>query len=324
MKISKLKIMLWVVLAGLAQGAAAAYPERPIRIIVPFAPGGNVDLTARAVTPGMAELLGRNIVVDNRGGAGGVVGAEIVAAAAPDGYTLLVGSTGLLTIAPVVNSKLRYNPVRDFAAISLISNVPLVMLVNPSYPAKTVKEFIANAKLRGTELTMASSGNFSTGQLAGALFQTVTGVRMIHVPYKGGSLAVLDLIGGRVDVMFDQFSSALGHVRGGKVRALAVTAAARSPQLPEVPTMREAGVKGVEAGTFTAILAPAGTPRDIVARLNEAVNKTLRTRFVSDSFAGYGAETIGATPAASKAFIQDEIAKWKKVMNAAGIKAEPQ
>jgi tripartite-type tricarboxylate transporter receptor subunit TctC len=316
--------VLLILLAAVSQGAGAEYPERPIRVIVPFAPGGNVDLTARTITPALAELLGRNVVVDNRGGAGGALGAEIVAGASPDGYTLLVGSTGLLSIAPVINSKLRYDPVKDFAPIALISNVALVMLVNPSSPAKSAKEFAALARSRAGQMTMASSGNFSTGQLAGALFQNVTGTRLIHVPYKGASLAVADLVGGHVDVMFDQVSSAIGHIRGGKVRALALTAAARSADLPEVPTMREAGIPGVEAGTYTAMVAPAGTPRAIVTKLNAAVGQALAARPARDSFARQGAEIMGGTPEAAAGYIRSEIAKWSKVIRETGIKTDQQ
>jgi tripartite-type tricarboxylate transporter receptor subunit TctC len=317
-------MVLLMALAAVSAPGLAQYPERPIRVIVPFAPGGNVDLTARTITPALAELLGRNVVVDNRGGAGGALGAEIVAGASPDGYTLLVGSTGLLSIAPVINSRLRYDPVKDFAPIALISNVALVMLVNPSSPAKSAKEFAALAKSRAGQMTMASSGNFSTGQLAGALFQNVTGTRLIHVPYKGASLAVADLVGGHVDVMFDQVSSAIGHIRGGKVRALALTAAARSADLPEVPTMREAGIPGVEAGTYTAMVAPAGTPRAIVARLNAAVSQALAAKPARDSFARQGAEIMGGTPEAAAGYIRSEIAKWSKVIRETGIKTDQQ
>lgn len=315
------RTLLAVMLAGVWQSATAAWPERPIRLIVPFAPGGNVDLTARLITPGMGELLGRNFIIDNRAGAGGAVGSEIAATAPADGYTLLFSSTGSLTIAPVVSSKLRYDPVRDFAAISLVSNVPVIMLVPLTSPGKTVREFVTYAKGRG-ELTMGSSGNFSTGRLAGELFQGITGTRFTHVPYKGGGPAMLDLIGGRIDVMFDQISSATGHIKAGKVRALAVNAVNRSPEVPEVPTMKEAGVAGVEAGTFTAMLAPAKTPKAIVTRLNEDLNKILKTPAVQQNFVRYSAEAIGATPAASAAFIRDEIEKWRKVVKAANIKEE--
>lgn len=314
-------VLVAAVLAACWQGAAAEYPDRPLRVIVPFAPGGNVDLTARAIVPGMSELLGRNIIVDNRGGAGGAVGSEIVATSPADGYTLLFSSTGSLTIAPVVSTNLRYDPVKDFEAINLVSNVPVVMLVPVSSQAKTVKDFIAFAKSRG-ELTMGSSGKFSTGRLTGELFQSVTGTRFTHIPYKGASLAMLDLMGGRIDVMFDQISSALGHVRGGKVRVLGVNATSRSPELPDVPTMKEAGVSGVEAGTFTAMLAPAKTPKAIITRLNGDMNKVMKTPSVQQNFAKYSAEVIGTTPAASQAFIKAEIEKWRKVVRAANIKDE--
>jgi tripartite-type tricarboxylate transporter receptor subunit TctC len=300
--------------------AHAQYPDRPIRVIIPFAPGGNVDVTARTVAPVMSDLLGRNLVIDNRTGAGGSVGAEIVATAIPDGYTLLVGSTGLLSIAPITTNKLRYDPVRSFEPVALLTKVPLVMLVGPKVPAKSVKEFIAIAKGSKDEMLMSSSGNFSTGQLAGALFQNVTGVRLLHVPYKGGSLAMADLIGGHVDVMFDQINAATTHIRNGRVRALALTSASRSPDLPDVPTMAEAGVPGVEAETFNAMLAPAGTPKPVVARLNQAVNEALAMKSVHEAYAKQGAMVLGGTAEAAGTYIRNEIAKWESVVKAAGIR----
>jgi tripartite-type tricarboxylate transporter receptor subunit TctC len=300
--------------------AHAQYPDRPIRVIIPFAPGGNVDVTARTVAPVMSDLLGRNFVIDNRTGAGGSVGAEIVATAVPDGYTLLVGSTGLLSIAPITTNKLRYDPVRSFEPVALLTKVPLVMLVGPKVPATSVKEFIAIAKASKGEMLMSSSGNFSTGQLAGALFQNVTGVRLLHVPYKGGSLAMADLIGGHVDVMFDQINAATTHIRNGRVRALALTSASRSPDLPEVPTMAEAGVPGVEAETFNAMLAPAGTPKPVVAKLNQAVNEALAMKSVNEAYAKQGAMVLGGTAQAAGTYIRNEIAKWESVVKAAGIR----
>ena len=314
--------LLCVMLGAISTAALAQYPERPVRVIVPFAPGGNVDVTARTIAPALSEILGRQLVVDNRSGAGGAVGAELVATANPDGYTLLVGSTGLLTIAPVIFDKLRYNPMKDFAPVSLISKVALVMVVNPKLPVKTAKEFVVLAKSRGGDLTMGSSGNFSTGQLAGALFQNVTGTQFVHVPYKGGSLALAALIGAQVEVIFDQINSATGHIRGGRVRALAVTSATRSPELPDVPTMSEAGVPGVEAETFNALLAPAGTSRAIVMKLNDAVAKALATKAIRDSYAKQGAEVMGSTPEAAGAYIRSEIGKWRTVVTAAGLKTE--
>jgi len=305
-----------------AAPAHAQYPERPIRVIVPFAPGGNVDLAARTITPGMADLLGRSVVVDNRAGAGGSVGAEIVATASPDGYTLLVGSTGLLTIAPVVFTKLQYDPLKDFAAIALISDVPLVMTVNAASSAKTVKQFVALAKSRSSDMTMASSGNFSTGQLAGALFQSIAGIRLVHVPYKGASPAITDLLGGHVDVMFDQLSSGIAHIRSGRLRALAVTAKTRSPDVPDVPTMQEAGVPGVEAGTFTAMVAPARTSRDVVTKLHRTVTTVLAAKATREAFAKQGSQIMESTPASAQQYFVDEIAKWRRVVATAGIKPE--
>ena len=300
------------------------YPTKPVRVIVPFAPGGNVDVTARTITPAMSELLGRTFVVDNRGGAGGALGAEVVATSSPDGYTLLFGSTGILSIAPAIFSKLRYDPVKSFEPIALISKVALAMLVNSKSPVKSVQDFVALAKSRAGELTMGSSGNFSTGQLAGVLFQNVTGTRLVHVPYKGGGPAMAELISGHIDVMFDQVSSATGHIRGGRVRALALTSASRSPDLPDVPTMSEAGVPRVEAETFNAILAPAGTPRAIIAKLNEAVNKSLSVKSVRDGYAKQGAEIIGGTSEAAGTYIRSELVKWSGVIRAAGLKTDDQ
>lgn len=306
-------------LAIAATAGAAQYPERPIRVVVPFAPGGNVDLSARAITSGLSEVLGVQVIVDNRPGAGGALGSEIVATARPDGYTLLVSSTGSLTIAPIIYPKLRYEPARDFAAVSLIANVPLVMVVNSRFPARTVREFIAQAG--GRELNMASSGNFSTGQLTGFLFAQSTGVKFVHIPYKGASAAIVELLGGQVDVMFDQISSAIGHIRGGRLRALAVTSGKRSSELPEVPTMHEAGVP-IEAGTFTALLAPGKTPREIVAVLSGAARKTLATKAVQDTFAKLGADALESTPESAAAYMASEREKWARVIRTAGLKAE--
>jgi tripartite-type tricarboxylate transporter receptor subunit TctC len=298
-----------------AQGAYAAYPERPIRILVPFAPGGNVDLTARALLPGMTDALGRGIVVDNRGGAGGAIAAELVAKAVPDGYTLLVGSSGILSIAPGMNDKLPYHPIRSYEQIALISNVALVLVVRNENPVKTVKDLIALSKSKAEPLTMGSSGNFSTGQLAGVLFQNRTGTHFTHVPFKGASLAAIDLMGGHVDLMFDQITSSIGNIRSGRLRALAVTSVTRSPDLPDVPTMKEAGAPGVEAGTFTAMLAPLHTPRDIVDKLNQVVNNVLKESATKAAFAKLGADTLAGTPAETRTYMQRELDKWSAVLH---------
>jgi tripartite-type tricarboxylate transporter receptor subunit TctC len=315
-------LLLLGLLGAVMPPAMAQYPERPIRVIVPFAPGGNIDVTARTITPTMSELLGRSMVVDNRSGGGGAVGAEIVATATGDGYTLLFGSTGLLSIAPIIFSKLRYDPIKSFEPVALISKVALVMLVNAKSPARSVQDFVTMAKARDGELTMGSSGNFSTGQLAGVLFQTRTGTRLVHVPYKGGGPAMVDLISGQIDVMFDQINSATGHIRGGRVRALALTSDVRSPDFPDVPTMAEAGIPRAEAETFNAVLAPAGTPRAITIKLNEVVNKSLKVPSVREGYAKQNAEIMGGSPEKAANYIRSELAKWTDVIRSGGLKTE--
>ncbi len=308
--------------AGAAFAADASYPNRPIRILVPFPPGGNVDITARTVSPGLSSQLGQSIIVDNRGGAHGTIAAEIVAKAARDGYTLMLTSSGMLAIAPALGQKLPYDIARDFAPIGTISTVPLVMVVHPASPATTVREFIALAKTRPGRIPMATNGVGSTPDLAGALFQSLTGTKLNAIPYKGSGPAQIDLAGGQVEVYFDQLSAAIGFINAGKTRALAVLSPTRVAQLPAVPTIAEAGVPGGEADTFTALLAPAGTPKDILQRLNTALNAALRTPAVKDAFARFSSDTLVSSPEATVKHIRSETAKWAKVVREAGIKVE--
>ncbi len=301
--------------------APAQFPERPIRVIIPFAPGGNIDVTARVVAPVISELLGRTLIMDNRSGAGGSVGAEIVARANPDGYTLLFGSTGLLSIAPVISERLPYDPIRSFEPIILVSRVPLVMLVNGKSSVASVSDFISVAKGR-EGLTQGSSGTFSTGQLAGILFQSATGTRLLHVPYKSGGAALVDLVGGQIDVMFEQVNSATVHIQTGRLRPLAITATSRSSSLPDVPTMPEAGLPAVEAETFNAVLAPARTPASVIRTLNDAANRALGVKAVREGYARQGAEVMGGTPESAAAHIRSELAKWTKVIRSAGLKPD--
>ena len=232
---------------------AAAYPERSIRIIVPYAPGGNIDITARIIAPGMAETLGQQVVIDNRGGAGGTLGADIGAKAAPDGYTLTLGSTGTLSTAPPLYPRLGYDPVKDFAMTSLVNNVPLVLEMHPSIPAKTMKEFIALAKSRTGKITMGSSGAGTTTHLSGELFQSATGTKFIHIPYKGSGPGLIDLMGGQIDIFFDQLSASIGYIQTGRLRALAVTTIKRASAMPELPTIAESGVLGFDSSTWRSI-----------------------------------------------------------------------
>ena len=299
--------------------AAQGYPEHPIRLIVPYAPGGNIDITARIIQPGLSELLHQSFLVDNRVGAGGTIGSDIAAKSPPDGYTVLVGSSGTLTIAPALYRKNPYNPVRDFAPVSLVSIVPLVLEVHPSVPVKNVKQLIALAKSRPGRLTMASSGTGTTNHLAGENFQAMAGVRFIHVPYKGSGPALVDLMGGQVDLMFDQMSSSAAYIRSGKLRALAVCGTKRSAIFPKLPTVAESGVPGFEATTVSGLVVAAGTPHAIISKLNAATVKVMARAGVKERFASIGAEAISSTPEAFAAFIKQDFAKWQKVVKDANI-----
>jgi tripartite-type tricarboxylate transporter receptor subunit TctC len=270
-------------LALLSTSAAAqAYPTKPIRLIVPFPPGGTVDISARAISPGVGEALGQNVIVENRGGAQGMVGSAIVAKAPPDGYTLLMGSNSTLTAAPALSPGIvQYNPVRDFAPVSLVAETPFVLVVHPSVPARTVKELIALAKAKPAAMTMASGG---VSHLAGEHFQTLTGTKFTNVPYQGAGPASIALMGGQVDLMFDQLSGAIGSIKAGKTRALAVSFQKRAAAVPEVPTMREAGVPAFAVTSIVGVLAPAGTSTDVINRLNAAIHKVLAMPATKERF----------------------------------------
>ncbi len=305
-----------------ANCALSAWPERAIRVIVPYAPGGNIDITARTIAPGMSEALGQQIVIDNRGGAGGTLGTDIGAKAAPDGYTLTLGSTGTLSTAPPLYPSLGYDPVRDFAMTSLVNNVPLVLEMHPSIPAKTVQEFIALAKSRPGKITMGSSGAGTTNHLSGELFQRETGTRFIHIPYKGSGPGLVDLMGGQIDIFFDQLSASIGYIQSGRLRALAVTTIKRASAMPGLPTIAESGIPGFDASTWTAIIMPAATPQDIVLKVHGALTKTLRQKATRDAFARLGAETLESSPEETTRFVKEDLAKWTRVVRDAGIKLE--
>ncbi len=302
--------------------AAQSYPARPIRIVVPFPPGGNIDLTARIMAPGLTELLGQPIVIDNRGGAGGIIGTDLVAKAAPDGHTLVLASSGTVTVAPSLYTRMPYHPLKDLAPILLLSYVPIVLVVNPGNPVRTVKEFIAMVKTRPGKMTMSSGGNGTTNHLAGELFQLETGARFIHVPYKGAGPALVDLMGGQVDMLFDQLSASSSYIKAGKLRALVVAGSKRNAVIPEVPTMIESGLRNCDAGTFTALMGPAGLPRTIIAKLNETANKTLAMPSTRERFASVGADILGGTPARLDANMKQELAMWSRVAKAANIRLD--
>ena len=300
-----------------------AYPSvKPIRLIVPFAPGGNVDITARTIAPGLGEAIGQTVVVENRTGAGGVLGADAVAKSPADGYTLLMGSNSSVSVAPALNPKNPYHPIRDFAPISLVAATPFVLVAHPSVPANTLTELIALAKAKPDSLTMASGGIGSSNHLVGELFQSVTGTKLLHILYKGAGAVAGDLMGGQVQLLFDQLAASTPNIKSGKLKAFAVTSATRASVLPEVPTMVESGLKEMDVINITGLLAPIGTSPEIVARLNAALLKVLARTEVKERFATLGVSPLGSTPEQFATFIRDDYAKWTKVITDANIKAE--
>ncbi|MBI1965275.1 MAG: tripartite tricarboxylate transporter substrate binding protein [Betaproteobacteria bacterium] len=309
-------------LAAAAPAAAQQYPTRPIRFIVPFSPGGSTDTLARTLGQKLSEALGEQVVVDNRPGGNGDIGMLIVARAQADGYTIVLGYIANLAIAPSLYAKMPYDPVKDFAPITQPASSPNVLTAHPSVPAKNLKELIALAKTRPGAVNFASTGIASVGHLTGELLNTLAGVRMTHVPYKGSGQAITDLLGGHVHVMFSGFSSTMPHIKAGRLRALAVTGARRSPALPEAPTIAEQGFPKFEATAWYGVLAPAGTPRPIVTRLHDEIVKALRLPDVKERLGNVGFELVGSTPEQFGAYIKSETAKWAKVVKASGAKPE--
>ncbi len=303
--------------AGIAQ-AAQPWPSKPIRLISPFVPGGGASLVARLLGPDLTEALGQPIVVDNRGGAGGVIGTEIAANSRADGYTLVMGTASNFAVRPLVD-KVPFDPLKDFAPIILTTTVPLVLSVHPSLPVKTVKEFIALGRTREAKLNVASSGEGTISHLAGELFKMQTGVIMAHVPYKGGGQAIVDVIAGHVQVGFINILEAAPQIRAERLRALAVTTAGRSPVLPNVPTVGESGLPGYEVTQWSGMLAPAGTPANIITRLNAEVDKIMNKPAFRERLAADGAQPGGGPPEKFGAFIKADIAKWSKVVASAGL-----
>jgi len=309
--------------AFLAEAAPAQiYPSKPIRLIVPFAAGGGNDNVARLVGKRLADSLGQPVVVDNRPGAGGVVGAELAAKSAPDGYTLFLGGVGSHAINPNLNEKLPYDPIRDFAPVELLAQAPLILVVHPSVPARDVAEFIAYARAHPGRLNFASNGNGSSSQLAAVMFDSMAGVDMVHVPYKGLSPALTDLLSGQVQLMFSSVVAILPHIKAGKLRALAVTGATRLASMPDLPTIAESGLPGYEASSWYGILAPAGTPREIVAKLNAELSKALEQPEVRASLIAEGAEPAGGPPERFAAHIRTEKERLGKLIRDAKIRLE--
>lgn len=309
-----------LVAAGLA--AAQGYPTKSIKMIVPFPPAGSTDLSARAVAGKLGERLGQPVVIENKGGAGGNIGAEAAAKSPPDGYTLFVGTVGTNGINRALYSKLGYDHLRDFAPVILLSSTPNVLVVNPNLPVKSVKELIDLAKAKPGELTFASSGAGTSIHLSGELFSSMAGLKMQHVPYKGSGPMLIDLISGQVNLAFDNLSASIQHIRAGKLRALAVTTAERSATLPDLPTVAEAGVPGYDSASWNAIFAPAGTPREIVERLAKELNAILQSPETKAFFASQGATSGGGTPEQLQAFVNAETEKWARAVKASGARVD--
>jgi len=311
--------------AGVAAGVAAAqtYPTKPIRMVVPFPPGGATDIFARLVSQKLSDSLGQQVVVDNRPGAGGNIGADAVAKAEPDGYTIVMGTVGTHAINASLYAKMPYDTQKDFAPVALVAEVPNVLVVNPQrVKANTVAEFIQALKAKPGEMTMASSGNGTSIHMSGELFKQMTGTDMVHVPYKGSSPALTDLLAGQVDCMFDNLPAAIQHIRAGSLKAVAVTTAKRSPALPDLPTVAEAGVPDFAASSWFGVFAPAATPKPIVDKLNAEINKALATEDAAKRFADMGAAARPITPAQFGDFTRAEFDKWAKVVKVSGAKVD--
>ncbi len=312
--------VLCFALAGTAW--AQPYPSRPIRVIVPFVPGGNVDITARTVAPALGDALGQPVVVENRPGAAGMVGAQAMMSSPADGYTLMMGSNSSLAVAPNLYPSWPYDPVKGIAPISNLAITPFVLVVKLGLPAQSLAEFVKLAKEKPGQLSMASGGNGSSNHLVGELFQMMTGLKLSHVPYKGTGAALVDLAGGQVDLLFDQASSTVPNVRGGKIRALAVASSSRQSALPDTPTFAEAGLRDFEIDNFTGLVGPAGMPADAVAKVHAAAVKALATPQVRERFASLGVQPVGDTPEQFGALIREDLARWSRVIKSAGVKVE--
>jgi tripartite-type tricarboxylate transporter receptor subunit TctC len=315
------------VLAVLAYAAAdnanaQSYPAKPIRLIVPFAAGGTGDVLGRLIAPKLGESLGQQVVVDFRPGAGTTLATDLTAKAAPDGYTILLSASTTMAINASLYAKLPYDTLKDLAPVTLLASIPNMLVANPGLAANTLQELIALAKSQPGKLNYASPGSGTTPHLAGELFKTQAGIDMVHIPYKGAGPAITDVLGGHIPMMLDNIPSVKPQVVSGKMKALAVTSAKRSAAMPEVPTFAESGLAGFEANSWWAILAPAGTPPEIIARLNAELVKILQSAYVKERFAGVGAEPAPSTPEEAAAHIKGEVGKWAAIVKASGARVD--
>jgi tripartite-type tricarboxylate transporter receptor subunit TctC len=309
-----------ILAAASSFAAAPAYPTKPIRLIVPFAPGGNTDIQARLIGQKLTEWLGQQVIVDNRPGAGGTIGVDMAAKAPADGYTIVIASFGNILVGPSLYKNLPYDPVKDLAPVILISEPAGMIVVHPSVPVKSVKGLIEYAKANPDKLNYASAGNGTWNHLFAEQFKSIAGIQMTHVPYKGAGPAMNDVVGGHVQVMFAPFPSAATHVRNGRLRALAATATKRSSLFPDVPTVAQSGLPGYSAASWFGMLAPAGTPKPVVARLNQEVNRAFAAPEIKAAYAAEGIDPAGGTPEDLAKSIRDGMAKWGKLVRDLGLK----
>ena len=314
-------VALALALAASAQ-APSAYPSRPVKLVIPFPPGGPLDIVGRAIAQKLSEAWGQSVVVDNRPGAGGNIGADVVAKSAPDGYTILMGALSTHAVNPSLYAKMPYDAIADFAPITLVAVTPNVLVVNATLPVNSAKQFIAYAKANSGKLAFGSGSNGSAGHLAGELFKVDTGTDITHIPYKGGAPATQALLAGDTQFMFDNLANAMPQVKAGKLKALAVTTAERSKLAPDLPTMAEAGLPGFNISTWFGLFAPAGTPKEIIAKWNAEVAKILNSQEMRDKLIAQGAEPSPTTPEQFAAFVKSEIPKYAKIIKASGAKVD--
>ena len=311
-----------IVAAGAGAVQAQSYPSKSIRFVVPYAPGGSTDIVARILAQKLSDAMGQQVVVDNRPGAGGSIGADVVAKSPPDGYTMVTAVTGIMAINQFLYRKLPFDPEKDLAPVTQVGSLPLILVVHPSLPAKNVREFIAIAKAKPGQLNYGSSGVGTATHMTTELFKSMAGVDLVHIPYKGSGQVMGDVIGGQLALIFDQIVSSLPHVQGGKLRMLAITSAKRFPSLPDLPTIAESGVPGYESISWAGVAVPAGTPKEIIARLHAEIVKVLAAPDIRERFLRDGIETVGSTPEQFTEHIRRERIKWAKVVKDSGAKAE--
>ena len=317
-----MKPLIWLLAFCSLAALAQEFPAKPVRIVVPWPPSGNVDITARAIAPALGEALGQQVIVENRAGAAGTIGSAAVAKSAADGYTLLLGSSGTITAGPAVFKTLPYDPMKDFVAVGGIQSVPIVLTAAPKTPVSNYQEYVALARKKDGQLSIASAGSGSSNHLAIELLIRQANLKLLHVPYKGSGPAITDLLGSQVESMMDQLTASIGHIRDGRIKAIAISSKTRSPLLPNVPTLDESGVKGYEASTFTGIFAPSGVDSFIIQKIHSAMRKALSNEAVRERYRTMGVEIIDMSQPEFAAYVRDDLEKWRRVAREGNIVVE--